>query len=98
MSDDKKPEPPAMRLVEKGATFLSGMSSGPAEDDKVVHLSFRSPHVQDDVMAFSACALCKNKTFTLTHDRAKGFPLMRCAACGCHIGRMGWAHDDDPAL
>jgi hypothetical protein len=21
---------------------------------------------------------------------------MKCAACGQHMGRMGWAHDDDP--
>jgi hypothetical protein len=21
--------------------------------------------------------------------------LMECAACGFHIGRMGWSHDDD---
>lgn len=65
--------------------------------DNLIHLKFRSPHVVDDTMAFLACGACKNKTYTLTFDRVEGFPLMRCAACGCHIGRMGWAHDDDPA-
>lgn len=63
----------------------------------VIHLSFKSPHVADDMMAMIACGHCKNKTFTLTEDRVDDFPLMKCAACGCHIGRMGWAHDDDPA-
>jgi hypothetical protein len=65
--------------------------------DKVVFLKFRGPHVEDDMMALSACTHCRNKTFTLTHDKLDTFPLMRCAACGAHLGRMGWAHDDDPA-
>lgn len=66
--------------------------------DNVVHLNFRSPTVDDDFGAMHACTVCRNKTFTLTVDRPDGgFPLMRCAACGSHIGRMGWAHDDDPA-
>lgn len=64
--------------------------------DNVVYLKFRSPHVDDDVMTFLACRYCKNKTFTFTLDRDEGFPLMKCAACGQHMGRMGWAHDDDP--
>jgi hypothetical protein len=66
--------------------------------DNVIHLAFRSPHVEDDTMAFHACKVCRNKTFTLTADKPGDFPLMRCAACGSHIGRMGWAHDDDPVL
>lgn len=66
--------------------------------DNVIHLAFKSPHVVDDTMAFFSCVHCKNKTFTLTDDRPGTFPLMRCAACGQHIGRMGWAHDDDPVL
>lgn len=65
---------------------------------KVIHLEFRSPHVEDDMMAFLACRHCRNKTYTLTIDRPGDFPLMRCAACGKHMGRMGWAHDDDPVL
>jgi hypothetical protein len=66
--------------------------------DNVIHLKFRSPHVEDDVMAFLSCKVCRNKTYTLTHDRPDGFPLMRCAACGQHMGRMGWACDDDPLI
>lgn len=63
----------------------------------VIELKFKSPHVDGDVMAFVSCRCCRNKTFTLTEDRVGSFPLMRCAACGSHIGRMGWAYDDDPA-
>ncbi len=66
--------------------------------DNVIHLAFKSPHVEDDAMAFLSCKACANKTYTLTTDRPGSFPLMRCAACGQHIGRMGWAHDDDPML
>lgn len=62
--------------------------------DNVIHLAFRSPHVEPDTMAFLACGHCRNKTFTLTEDRPNSFPLMRCAACGQHMGRMGWYHDD----
>lgn len=62
----------------------------------VIHLAFKSPHVEDDMMAFLACKHCKNKTYTLTVDDVSTFPLMRCAACGSHMGRMGWYHDDEP--
>lgn len=64
----------------------------------VIHLAFKSPHVEDDMFALLSCRHCRNKTFTLNCDQVEGFPLMKCAACGQHIGRMGWAHDDDPAL
>lgn len=64
----------------------------------VVELKFRSPHMQDDMMAFISCKHCKNKTYVLRADNGSDFPLMQCAACGQHMGRMGWAHDDDPAV
>lgn len=65
--------------------------------DNVVFLEFKSPHVEDDMMAFLSCKVCRNKTFTFTMDRPPGaFPLKRCACCGAHIVRMGWSHDDDP--
>ena len=64
---------------------------------EVVFLQFKSPHVEDDACAFISCRNCKNKTYTLIEDRVDSFPLLKCAACDMHIGRMGWAHDDDPA-
>lgn len=67
------------------------------QPDKVVLLQFKSPHVEEDTMAFLSCTACRNKTYTLTFDRPGEFPMMRCACCGAHVGRMGWAHDDDPA-
>lgn len=66
--------------------------------DNVVHLSFKSPHVEDAERGWLACRNCKNKTYLLIEDRPQDFPLMQCAACGQHMGRMGWAHDDDPLL
>lgn len=66
--------------------------------DNVVHLAFRNPHVEDDMMAFMACKHCRNKTFMFQVDIVGDFPLMKCAACQQHMGRMGWAHDDDPLL
>ncbi len=66
--------------------------------DNVIHLEFKSPHVASDTMAFISCVACRNKTFLLVEDQLDNFPLMKCSACGSHIGRMGWAHDDDPEL
>jgi len=63
----------------------------------LIHLAFVSPHVQDDERALMACKNCRNKTFLLIHDKPGDFPLMQCCACDAHIGRMGWAHDNDPA-
>ena len=61
---------------------------------EVIELKYRSPHVQDDTMSFLACKACRNKTYTMTIDIPDWFPLMRCAACGQHMGRMGWWKDD----
>lgn len=66
--------------------------------DNVVYLKFKSPHVEEGYVSFLSCKVCHNKTFTLTMDRVEGFPLMKCAACDSHMGRMGWAHDDDPLI
>lgn len=68
-----------------------------SEENNVVELQFRSPHVvEDDGLVFLACKSCRNKTYTLVYDRVENFPLLKCAACGQAMGRMGWSHDDDP--
>lgn len=64
--------------------------------ENVIHLSFKSPHVDEDERALLSCKNCRNKTYRPTIDRPGDFPLMQCCACDMHIGRMGWAHDDDP--
>lgn len=65
----------------------------------VIKLEFRSPHMRDDDdVWFISCASCKNKTYTLVEDGRSDFPLMKCAACGQAMGRMGWVHDDDPLV
>ncbi len=61
----------------------------------VITLRFRSPHVDEEKASWICCGICRNKTFTLVEDRVGDFPLMKCAACGTAIGRMGWAHDDE---
>ena len=66
--------------------------------DNVIHLKFQSPHTELGEMSMLACKVCRNKTYTLTFDTLDCFPIMRCAACGNHAGRMGWYHDDDPAV
>lgn len=61
----------------------------------VVFLAFKNAEVAPDSMAFFACAHSRNKTYTLTEDKPGYFPLVRCAACGNHMGRIGWAPDDE---
>lgn len=63
--------------------------------DNVVFLAFSSDKTEPDTLCLSACTFCRNKTFSILHDREQGFPMLRCAACGSHIGRIGWAHEDD---
>jgi hypothetical protein len=63
--------------------------------DNVVFLRFRSDALKtDEDVCVEACAHCRNKTFTVMYDSHNNFPMMRCAVCGAHIGRIGWAHDD----
>jgi ferredoxin-like protein FixX len=64
--------------------------------DNVLFLKFKSPHTDNDMITFIACKVCRNKTYTLIEDHMSDFPLMRCAACGTAMGRMGWSHDDEP--
>jgi surface antigen len=62
---------------------------------EVIELKFRIPHTSDDdATRMLACAYCRNKTYTFTYDGKDGFPLMKCAACGQHHGRIGYVHDD----
>lgn len=62
--------------------------------DNVIFLAHSSPKTEPESIVLSACSTCRNKTFTVLHDRAEGFPLMKCAACGASIGRIGWAPED----
>lgn len=65
-----------------------------SEGGNVVFLKFKSEQQAEDTMAFLACSNCRNKTYTHTIDRPGDYPLVRCAACGSHIGRIGWADND----
>lgn len=61
---------------------------------EVVFLDFTKPETTEpDVMAFIACKVCRNKTFTMTEDVVGYFSLVRCACCGAHLGRIGWAQE-----
>jgi hypothetical protein len=64
--------------------------------ENIIELKFRSPHIrEDDGLVFLACISCRNKTYTLVYDRVDEFPLMKCAACGQAMGRVGWAPTAD---
>lgn len=58
--------------------------------ENVVFLSFKGSKLDDEAVTFSACSNCKNKTFMVIYD-GNDYPMMKCAACGMHLGRIGWA-------
>jgi hypothetical protein len=62
--------------------------------DNVIFLEFRSPHVEQSERGWLSCRNCRNKTYLLIEDSLDSFPLLQCCACGQHMGRMGWYHDD----
>ncbi len=62
--------------------------------DKVIFLAYSNPDMDDGTLTLRSCSTCKNKTFLVVHDKASGFPALRCAACGLHLGRIGWAPED----
>lgn len=64
-------------------------------NEKVVYLEFKNKNTTEEgFVTFTACINCKNKTFTMVADKADDFPMLKCAACGNSIGRVGWANDD----
>ena len=64
------------------------------EGDNVIFLAFRNPNLESDSdVSMLACKFCRNKTYTLSYDSHSGFPMMKCAACGQHMGRIGYTDD-----
>jgi hypothetical protein len=59
-------------------------------NDKVVFLEFRNRETVSERNEFVACKGCRNKTFVLVYEGAIASPLMKCSACGAHIGYVGW--------
>lgn len=58
-------------------------------NDKVVFLKVNNDKIQPDGKTMMACTWCRNKTFTLVHED-EGFPMLKCAACGDNMGKIGW--------
>ena len=58
--------------------------------DKVIYMAFKNERVEPEGRDFLACKVCRNKTFTAIYQGEQAFPLMQCAACGAHIGNIGW--------
>lgn len=58
--------------------------------DKVIFLAFRNEKIEPGVREFLSCKHCSNKTFTMVWQGDDAFPLCQCAACGNHIGYVGW--------
>lgn len=63
----------------------------------LIHLKFNNQGLQSEFVCTTTCAHCKNKTFLLTRPdtNEETFMTLKCAACGSHIGRIGWVEDDD---
>lgn len=61
--------------------------------DKVVFLAYSSDKVEAEGISVRACRRCMNKTFLMIDNGPEDWPMLRCAACGDNIGKVGWAHD-----
>lgn len=59
----------------------------------VVRLAFSNADSVVERHALIACRECHNKTFKLRYEGDARFPLLQCAACEAHIGKIGWVHD-----
>lgn len=65
-------------------------------NENVIELFPRSPEMVDGPMSFIGCRTCLNKTFVVMDTGGEDdMPLLKCAACGAHIGRMGWCPELD---
>ena len=64
--------------------------------DKVVYLAYSNPNdTKTEEVSFLCCSYCTNKTYTLTYDKLSPFPMLKCCVCSAHIGRVGWAENED---
>ena len=61
--------------------------------DNVVHLNFKGSNCEEDMLSMMSCSVCHNKTFVVVYI-GEEFPVMKCAACGSHTGKIGWANND----
>lgn len=59
----------------------------------VIQLAFSSGESVVERHALIACRECRNKTFKLRYEGDAQFPLLQCAACEAHIGKIGWVHE-----
>lgn len=66
--------------------------------DKVIFLAHSNPNKKTDTegIYMTACIHCRNKTFLLIlpAPQESGFPMLRCAACGLDLSRIGWIADE----
>lgn len=60
------------------------------ENNNVVFLKTYSNEQLPDTITFLCCKHCRNKTYTHTYEQGSEYPLVKCSACGSHIGRIGW--------
>lgn len=68
------------------------MSDEPGNSN-VIFLKFSTPEQVPEGITFACCKNCLNKTYTHIYDGGSEFPLVKCAACGAHIGRIGWVQE-----
>lgn len=63
-------------------------------ENNVVFLAFRNPEkTADETTHVVCCKHCRNKNFLLLAPAENDYPVLKCAACGANIGRVGWVHE-----
>jgi hypothetical protein len=58
----------------------------------VVFLAYNNDRLEESGPAMLACAICRNKAFSVLAPD-DGFKILKCTACGQHLGRIGWAEE-----
>ena len=63
--------------------------------DNVIFLAERNQKLDVEGIGFLACSNCNNKNLTVVYSSTGGFPRLKCGACGCDCGKIGFANDED---
>ncbi len=65
-----------------------------SDDKKIIYLAFKNDTLVEDGPSLYACKHCRNKAYSLVWQGEQEFPLLQCTACGLHLGRIGWADNE----
>lgn len=62
-----------------------------------LHTQRPADTTEADYITFISCKACRNKCYVLIEESRPDmlYPLVKCAACGAAIGRIGWLSGEE---